>query len=78
MSDPTKAEVAVAHVLRAMRDDGRKAYLFGLGSQTFALLTEAYAETNGLDVEQFRSSFWSSCYPERVIAAPENGGDTDG
>lgn len=68
----TKAEIAVAHVLRSMRDDGRKAYLLGKGSQTFALLTEAYAETNGLDVEQFRAEFWSSCYPERVISAPED------
>lgn len=67
----TKAEIAVAHVLRAMRDDGRKAYLLGNGSQTYALLTEAYAEANGLDLEQFRSEFWASCFPERVIAAPD-------
>lgn len=71
MGNPTKAEVAVAHVLRAMRDDGRKAYLFGKGSQTFALLTEAYAETNSLDVEQFRSEFWSHCRPERITSVPE-------
>jgi hypothetical protein len=75
MGNPTKAEIAVAHVLRAMRDDGRKAYLFGNGSQTYALLTEAYAETNGLDLEQFRAEFWSHCRPERIIAAPEESDD---
>jgi hypothetical protein len=63
----TKAEIAVAHVLRAIRDDGRKAYLMGLGTQTFTLLTEAYAEANGLDPQQYRDEFWAQCSPERVV-----------
>jgi hypothetical protein len=63
----TKAEIAVAHVLNAIRDDGRKAYLIGLGTQTFTLLTEAYAEANGLDPEEFRKNFWAQCNPERVV-----------
>lgn len=63
----TKSEIAVAHVLRAIRDDGRKAYLMGLGTQTFALLTEAYAESNGLDPQQYRDEFWAQCTPERVV-----------
>lgn len=65
----TKAEIAVAHVLNAIRDDGRKAYLMGLGTQTFALLTEAYAEANDLPVQNFRDDFWSQCNPERVVRA---------
>ena len=65
----TKSEIAVAHVLKAIRDDGRKAYLMGHGTQTFALLTEAYAEANGLDPEEFRKTFWAQCNPERVVTA---------
>ena len=71
MAEPTKAEIAVAHVLRAIRDDGRKAYLFGAGSQTYALLTDAYAESNGLNVEEFRSEFWAMCHPARVVVVSE-------
>ncbi len=67
MADSAKAEIAVAHVLRAIREDGRKAYLFGLGSQSFTLLTDAYAETNGLDPDAFRAEFWETCRPERVV-----------
>lgn len=63
----TKAETAVAHVLNAIRDDGRKAYLMGIGTQTFTLLTEAYAESNGLDPQKFREDFWAQCSPERVV-----------
>lgn len=67
-SEPSKADLAVAHVLRAIRGDGRKAYLFGFGSQSFELLTAAYAEANGLDVEQYRREFWAECRPERVVS----------
>lgn len=71
--EPTKADIAVAHVLRAIRDDGRKAWLLGYGTQTFALLTEAYAEANGLDVEQHRREFWSQCRPQRVAVTQGEG-----
>jgi hypothetical protein len=64
----SKANEAVWHVLRAIRDDGRKAYLMGLGTQSFTLLTEAHAEANSLDVEQFRQEFWRQCNPVRVRA----------
>ena len=63
----TKAEIAVAHVLNAIRADGRKAYLMGLGTQTFTLLTAAYAEANSLDPQTFREYFWTQCRPERVV-----------
>lgn len=64
----TKADIAVAQVLRAIRDDGRKAYLMGLGTQTFTLLTEAYAEANGLEHEKFRDDFWAQCRPEKIVS----------
>lgn len=67
MAPLSKADTAVAHVLRAIRDDGRKAYLMGFGTRTFELLTEAHAEANSLDVEKFRSEFWAECRPERVV-----------
>lgn len=72
MSDAkTKADAAVEHVLRAIRDDGRKAYLMGYGSQCFNLLTEAYAESTGKDVETFRTEFWAQCSPEKVRVVDE-------
>lgn len=71
MSAPSKSEIAVAHVLSAIRDDGRKAYLFGLGTQSFAALTDAYAEANGLDAEAFRTDFWAKCRPERVVVSED-------
>jgi hypothetical protein len=63
----TKADQAVAHIIRQMQRDGRLAYLLGWGSQSFNLLTDAYAEANGLDVEKFRDEFSSWLRPEKVI-----------
>jgi hypothetical protein len=63
----TKADQAVAHIIRQMQRDGRLAYLLGWGSQSFDLLTDAYAEANGLDVEKFRDEFISWLRPEKVI-----------
>lgn len=71
MSNPTKADIAVEHVLRAIRNDGRKAYLMGAGTQCFALLTEAAAERQGIDTEKFRDQFWSQCRPERVVVSED-------
>lgn len=50
------ADKAVAHIIKRMKADGRLAYLLGYGSESFDLLTQAYAEANGLDVETFRHS----------------------
>lgn len=69
-AEATKAELAVEHVLRAILDDGRKAYLLGLGTETFRLLTDAHAERLGEDAEAFRDRFWRRCRPERVVTAP--------
>lgn len=53
----TAAEKAVAHIIRRMRADGRLAYLMGFGSESFDLLTEAYAEQEGIDIDVFRQQF---------------------
>lgn len=67
MSAPlSKADQAVTHLLNAIRDDGRKAYLLGRGTQSFNLLTEAHCERTGEDLAAFREAFWTQCSPERV------------
>lgn len=50
------ADKAVAHIIKRMKADGRIAYLLGNGTESFDLLTQAYAEANGLDVETLRHS----------------------
>lgn len=69
--EATKAELAVEHVLRAIMSDGRKAYLLGLGSECFRLLTDAHAERVGEDADAFRDRFWRQCRPERVVVEQE-------
>ena len=68
-SEPTKAELAVEHTLRAIMNDGRKAYLIGWGSEAFRLLTDAQADRLGEDADAFRERFWSR--PERVTTAED-------
>lgn len=68
-SELSKADLAVAQVLRAIQADGRKAYLLGRGTASFEALTEAYAEARNLDVGQYRDEFWATCQPERVFVA---------
>lgn len=48
---------AITHVLKRLQADGRLAYLIGPGSESFDLITQAYAEERGLDIEEFRKSF---------------------
>jgi len=64
--DMTAADRAVQHVLCAIRNDGRLAYLLGYGTESFNLLTQAYAEMVGEEVETFRKNFWECCRPERI------------
>ncbi len=51
---------AVAHVLTRIKTDPRVAYYFDPLTQSMSLLTAAYAEANGLDVEDFRKDFYAS------------------
>lgn len=64
-AEASSADRAVSAVLRRIRDDGRVAYFLGYGSETFNLLTAAYAEAHGEDVDEFRKRFWALCSPER-------------
>ena len=61
----SSADRAVSAALSRIRTDGRIAYLMGFGTETFGLLTAAYAERTGEDVEKFRNDFWAQCTPER-------------
>jgi hypothetical protein len=53
----SSADKAVAHVINRMRDDERLADRLGYGTESFDLLTKAYAEAKGLDIEEFRHAF---------------------
>lgn len=61
----TKSAKAVLHILKRMTEDGRLAWLMGPGSQSYELLTEAYAETSGKDLAEFRKEFNARLTPER-------------
>lgn len=63
--EATTADRAVNAVLCRIRDDGRLAYFLGYGSETFELLTQAYAEARGEDHAEFKKKFWAMCSPER-------------
>ncbi len=52
----TAADKAVAHILWRIQRDPRLAYFFGL-TESLSLLTKAYAEANGLDLETYRIEF---------------------
>jgi hypothetical protein len=60
------AEKAVLHLLRQVQYDGRLAYLIGLGSQSFDLLTQAEAERTGEDHAELKKRIWANCSPERI------------
>lgn len=49
-----QARKAIERVLQRMRLDDRLYYIIGPGSQTFDLLTEAYAALTGTDLAEVR------------------------
>ena len=55
-ADSTTADRAVAYLLRRIQNDARLAYYFPL-TESLALLTAAFAEARGLDLETFRREF---------------------
>lgn len=63
----TAADRAILHILRQMRADGRKAYLLGLGTESWRLLTAAYGELHGLTQEQASDELWPMMQPTRVL-----------
>lgn len=54
LSAEQQATKALKHVLDKMRTDDRLYHLIGLGSQSFDLLTEAYATLTGEDLTILR------------------------
>lgn len=57
MSAEEQSSKAIAHVLRRIRDDSRIGYYMGIGSESFDLLTEAFATLKNLPVEQVRKNY---------------------
>ena len=49
-----QAKQALAHLLVRIRDDERLRHLIGMGSETFALATEAYSTLSGCDLAELR------------------------
>lgn len=62
-----QAAIALKHLLTRMRDDARLYHLMGEGTQTFDLVTEAYAALIGTDLAALRHLLVQGG-PERVIA----------
>jgi hypothetical protein len=54
LSNEDKAKRAIEHVLRIMNENHEVGYHLGLGTQSFALLTEAAAALWGEPVDQVR------------------------
>lgn len=54
---------AVTHVLRLIQQDGRIAYFIGDYTKSFDLLTDAYAEAEGQDVEGLREKLLARINP---------------
>ncbi|MCD5362773.1 hypothetical protein [Chromobacterium aquaticum] len=63
---PAAQTRAVLQVLLRMQQDPRLAYLIGPGSEAWALLTEAQAEADGVEVEMFRRKFQKGLSYQRV------------
>lgn len=53
----SKAEEFVVHVVERCQVDGRLAALMGPLSKGYGLMTEAYAEMQGLKVEEFKRQY---------------------
>ncbi len=51
------ANEAVVHLLERIQRDPRLAYYFCPLTESYELLTAAYAEANGRDVDAFRKDF---------------------
>lgn len=51
-----QAAKALRHLLQRAKDDDRVYYLIGAGSESFSLLTEAYATLAGVDLAELRKS----------------------
>jgi len=60
----TPADLAVKHIVQLMINDPRLAYLIGPGSQSFDLLTDAWATCMGEPVDAFRERLTGKLKPQ--------------
>jgi hypothetical protein len=60
----TNAEKAVLHLINRIRKDGRLAYIICPLSESYGLLTEAYADIKGIDVNDFRRDYEKTLAPK--------------
>jgi hypothetical protein len=60
LSAEQQATKALKHVIDKLRTDDRLYHLIGLGSQSFDLLTEAYAALTGEDLAALRKALSSN------------------
>lgn len=51
-----QAAKAIAHLISKLKTDDRLFYLIGMGSQSFDLLTEAYATLTNADLATLRKT----------------------
>jgi hypothetical protein len=61
-----QAAKAIAHLLARVQADDRLYHLVGLGSQSFALLTEAHSTLAGVDLGQLRRELSSTPFKDQA------------
>lgn len=54
LSNIDQAKRSIMHVLSYMRENWEVGYQLGVGTQSFALLTECYTNITGEELEEFR------------------------
>jgi glycerate-2-kinase len=59
LSPEQQATKAIKHLLQRVKDDDSVYFLIGAGSQSFDLLTEAYATLTGNDLSVIRKELMS-------------------
>ena len=63
---------AITHTLTTIRDNPNVAWFLGVGTQTWALLTEAYATLTGRDVAEVRRLFRPASAHPPVLSPEDN------
>ena len=71
MAERDQARKAISHALQRIHSNGIVGYQMGLGTETFALLTEALATLTGKPVREVREHF----APEKPLRIDENDGE---
>jgi len=67
----TKAEKFVKHMIRRCREDSRLAWIICPMSESYGLMTDAYAEMIGRDTDSFCEEYNRTLHPRRCIAGED-------